>query len=110
MTLAQLKEYFVKKRDALEKINQEYLVVVSFKTADGGKEGVKTEVSRENAAHLLAEGRARLADAAETEVYYSDASKAREEAEEAARSSRIQVQVLSELQGSTRKMSREEKR
>ncbi|MCS7024729.1 MAG: hypothetical protein NZV14_07995 [Bryobacteraceae bacterium] len=110
MTLTQLKEYFIKRRQALEQIQRDFVVVVSVRTADGGKEGVMTEVSRENAAHLLAEGRARLADASETEKYYEAAQKAREEAEELAERSRIQVQVLSELSARTRKSAGREKR
>jgi predicted hydrocarbon binding protein len=108
--MTQLKDYFMKRRDALELITKEYVVVVSFKTADGGKPGVMTEVTREIAAHLLAEGRARLANVEEAEQYYSTQEEARKRAEEAERMSRIQVQVVSELTENPQKQPRREKR
>ena len=41
------------------------MVVISLETPDGGKAGVPTEVSRRNAARLIVEGWAELANADE---------------------------------------------
>lgn len=107
--MIQMKEYFMKRRDALEQITDEFVVVVSFKTADGGKAGVYTEVPRENAAHLMAEGRARLANAEETAEFRSAAEAARKRVEEAEMMSRIQVQLVNEIQESRIKPRREKR-
>ena len=52
--------YYQKIRDMEAKIADEFVTIVSRETADGGKEGTKTEVPRRVAAKLVVEGVATL--------------------------------------------------
>ena len=56
-----LKTYYQKIRDIERALVEPFIVLESNETADGGKEGVLTEVPRQLAAKMIAEGRARLA-------------------------------------------------
>ncbi len=70
------------------------MVLVSLKTSEGGKAGVRTETSRAIAARLIAEGRARVASDEEANEFHEAhrESKERIDNEEAAR--RLQVMVI----------------
>jgi hypothetical protein len=89
-----LRSYYTKIRETEELLTGEHLVVVSLKTSEGGKEGVRTETSRAIAARLIAEGRARQATDEEAIEFYEmhRESKQRIDNEEAAR--RLQVMVI----------------
>jgi hypothetical protein len=89
-----LRAYYKKIRETEALLEGDHLVVVSLATAEGGKEGVRTHVSRTNAARLIAEGSARLASEQETEAFFSTQRTDREriEVEQAAR--RMQVVVI----------------
>ena len=67
-----LRGFYYKIRRLEEEIADPHVVVVSLETPDGGKPGLKTEVTRENAAKLVVEGRARLASKSETSDFYDD--------------------------------------
>ena len=64
-----LQMYYQKIRDMETKIAEEFPLVVSMETADGGKGGTKTEVPRRLAAKLMVEGQARLASKDELKAY-----------------------------------------
>ena len=64
-----LKLYYQKIRDVATQIDERFPVVVSRETADGGKNGILTEVTQELAAKMVVEGTARLATAAEAESF-----------------------------------------
>ena len=89
-----LRSYYIKVRDAESLLTGESLVVASLATAEGGKDGVMTEVPRRIAAQLIAEGRARVATEEETEAFHERHREAKRqyEREEAAR--RVQVMVI----------------
>jgi hypothetical protein len=89
-----LRSYYKRVQDAEALLTGESLVVASLATAEGGKEGVMTEVPRRIAAKLIAEGRARVATEDETGAFHEShrAAKQRYEMEEAAR--RVQVMVI----------------
>jgi len=91
-----LKQYYEAMRKVRESIREDYPVVISLETADGGRAGVATEVSAEVAAKMVIEGRARIADAKESAAYRSEKAAARREAEERDAASRLQVRVVSE--------------
>lgn len=76
-------------------ITDEFVVVSSLSTADGGREGVLTQVSRYIAAKLVVDGRARLATAEEAEAFHQKAAQAHEVAQEA-QGAKVQISVLSE--------------
>ena len=56
-----LKTYYQKIRDIEQALSEPFVVLESNETADGGKEGLLTEVPRHLAAKMIADGRARLA-------------------------------------------------
>lgn len=65
-----LRMFYQKMRKLEQEIVEPHVVVISLDTPDGGKPGVRTEVTRANAATLVVEGRARLANKAEAADYY----------------------------------------
>ncbi len=93
-----LKVYYRKLREVEGGIAEEYPVVVSFETADGGRAGVRNEVPRAVAARMIVEGKARLATEEEAEQYRLEVTEARRQAEQAAVASRIQVTVIPETE------------
>ena len=60
-----LRQYFKKLRDTENGLSDTYPLVVSLETSDGGKAGTVSEVTREQAAKLIVENCARLANEAE---------------------------------------------
>jgi hypothetical protein len=65
-----LRMFYQKMRKVEQEITEAHVVVVSLETPDGGKPGIKTEVSRENASRMIVEGRARLASKTEAAEYF----------------------------------------
>jgi hypothetical protein len=90
-----LRQYYQKIRDVEAKIVDEFPVVVSNETVDGGKAGTKTEVPRRIAAKLLIENLARLATAEEIKAYQATMAEARRVAEQIAQAAKLQLTVLS---------------
>ena len=64
-----LRVFYQKMRKIEQEITSDHPVVVSLETPDGGKPGIRTEVTRENAARMIVEGRCRLATKSETAEY-----------------------------------------
>jgi hypothetical protein len=89
-----LRSYYRKLREVEATIPEEHVVLVSIATPEGGKAGVRTEAPKAIAAKLIAENRARLANAEEAEEFRSAMRLAKEkfDQEEAAR--RMQVVVI----------------
>ena len=77
-------------------MTETYQVVVSLETADGGKPGLISEVSRANAAKLLVEARAVLASEEEKQLFVAAQQQAKENAEQIDMARRVQVAILSE--------------
>jgi hypothetical protein len=82
-----MRAYYRKIRDKEEEIREEWVVVRSLETPDGGIADRLTEVSRRNAAKMVVEGRAQLADSEEAERFHQwqRDCKAKADQEEAAR-------------------------
>jgi len=91
-----LRQYFRKLEQIEAAMIEAYQVVVSLETADGGKPGLISEVSRANAAKLLVEGRAVLATEEQKEQFASAQQAAKEAAEQLEMARRLQVAILSE--------------
>ena len=89
-----LRAYYKKVREAEATLTDDHIVVVSFTTPEGGREGVRTEAPRSIAARIIAEGRGRAATAEESVEFREAMREARErhQQEEAAR--RVQVMVI----------------
>jgi hypothetical protein len=90
-----LQVFFQKRREVERSIGTPFVLVMSLNTSDGGRAGLLTEVSGANAAHLIVEGRARLATESEANDHNEHAAKSREAAQHAAAGG-VQVAVLSE--------------
>jgi hypothetical protein len=89
-----LRAYYKKVREAEAELTGEHIVMVSFATSEGGKEGVRTEVGRSTAARLIAEGSARVATDAEASDFRDQMRAAREKHEQDEAARRIQVTVV----------------
>jgi hypothetical protein len=89
-----LKSYYSRIRETEALILHNHVVIISNSTPEGGKAGVRTEVSRAIAARIIAEGRARLATDEEAAEFRQSQQAAKEkfDQEEAAR--RVQVMVI----------------
>ena len=90
-----LQVYYQKIRDMETKIAEEFPLVVSIETADGGKGGTKTEVPRRLAAKLLVESMVRLATKEEFKAYREVMAEAQRVAEQPAAAAKLQLTVLS---------------
>lgn len=90
-----LRLYYQKIREASSKIADPFPVVISQATADGGKEGILTEVPRALAARMLVDGIARMAKPDEAETFHKKHAEAKRLAERVAAAARVQVTVLS---------------
>ena len=90
-----LQAYYQKIREMEKTIAEEFPLIVSMETADGGKGGTKTEVARRLAAKLLVEGLVRLASKEELKAYRDLLAEAKRMAERAAAAARLQLTVLS---------------
>ncbi len=89
-----LKLYFHKVRTIEATIAGEHAVVVSMETTDGGRPEQMSEVSREVAAKLAAQGRARLANEEEAREFKAAAENSRRAIEERSMRERIQVSLM----------------
>ncbi len=90
-----LKTYFQKLRETERSISEEYPIVISLETPEGGKAGVSRSVSRENAAKLLVDGRAVLASEEEAEVYRQDVKRRLQAIQEGEAAKRVQISIVS---------------
>ena len=91
-----LRVFYQKLRKVEQEIADPHVVGVSNETPDGGRAGQKSEVSRNMAARLVVEGKARLASPEESAEFRSVIEQGRQEAEQRALAQKIQVNVVSE--------------
>ncbi|HWE52421.1 MAG TPA: hypothetical protein VG273_21675 [Bryobacteraceae bacterium] len=89
-----LRVYYSKVREAEAALTGEHTIMVSLATSEGGKAGVRTEVPRQIAARLIAEGRARVATPEEAEEFHETHREARLKHEQQESARRIQVMVI----------------
>jgi hypothetical protein len=90
-----LKKYYRKLRDIEGQILDPYVVVKSLPTPDGGVAGRLTEVAKEVAAKMLADGLAEVAPSDAVEAFRREVEEQRRR-EELRRPANIQFTVLSE--------------
>jgi len=89
-----LRAYYQKIRDLESKIVEEFVVVVSLDTADGGKAGALTEVSRGTAARMTVDGVALLASAEEAAQFRAQQAEAALAAEQKAAAGQVHLSVV----------------
>jgi hypothetical protein len=90
-----LKLYYQKIRELETKLEDEFPIIVSRESADGGKEGTRAEVPRRVAAKMVVEGLARVATPEEAKKYRDAVEERRKAAEQTAAASRLQLTVIS---------------
>lgn len=91
-----LRQYFRKIDEVKAQLTEEYPVVVSLETTDGGKAGLISEVSRANAARMIVEGRAVIASEEQKLQFMDQQASAKKAAHAAELAKRVQVAILSE--------------
>jgi hypothetical protein len=89
-----LRSYYKKVREAESKLKGEEIVLVSLATAEGGRDGVRTEAPRGVAARMIAEGRARAATDEESREFREGLRSARSKYEQDEEARRVQIVVL----------------
>ncbi len=91
-----VRQYFRKLRETEANIADNYPLVMSLETEDGGKAGLITEVHRHVAAKMIVEGRAVLANEDEKTRYREQQISAQRSAEKEQLAKRLQVAIVTE--------------
>lgn len=91
-----LRQYFRKMREVEATLPDQYPIISSLETADGGKSGTISEVPRVIAAQLIVEGRAVLATETEQERFRQQQQEAKRLAEQAEAAKRLQVAFITD--------------
>jgi hypothetical protein len=90
-----VRQYYRKLREVESTIAEPYLLVTSMETSDGGKSGIVSEVSREQAAKLIVEGRVTLSTEVEGKIYFAKRTAEKKAFEKAEMARRLQVTIVS---------------
>ena len=104
-----LKTYYQRIREFAAGISGKSAVIVSLATPEGGRAGLLTEVPKEVAARMLADGMAVLAGEEETVRFHQEAQVRREDEERRRAAARIQVNVITEEQARALRPARKPK-
>jgi hypothetical protein len=91
-----LRQYFKKIKDTEALIEDQYPLLVSLETTDGGKPGAIVEVSRQEAARAIVENRAVLASADQKTAHHIREAARRKLAEKAELTKRLQIAIVSD--------------
>ena len=91
-----LRDFFKRVREVEAAITDDYPILVSYSTPDGGKAGMVTETPRSVAAMLIAEARARLATPEEAAGHQESIRVAVQQVEKAALADKIQVALVTD--------------
>ena len=89
-----VRQYFRKIRETEASISEEYPIVVSLETGDGGKAGLLSEVSRFLAAKMVVEGRVMLATPEQKQQYFDELASARMAAEQADFARKLHLSII----------------
>ncbi len=90
-----VRQYYRKLREVESGIAEPYVLVTSMETSDGGKPGIVSEVSREQAAKLIVESRVTLATEAEGKAFVARRIAEKKAFEKAEIARRLQVTIVS---------------
>ncbi|HYM09899.1 MAG TPA: hypothetical protein VEU62_04170 [Bryobacterales bacterium] len=91
-----LKAYYRKLRDTEKSLRDEFVVLKSRATADGGVAGRLTEVTRAVAAKMLVDGTADVAEKQEAEAFRQKRLEEKEQEEQKRVAAKVQFTVLTE--------------
>jgi hypothetical protein len=101
-----LRTFFQKIRQIETAIPDDFVIIISLETADGGKPGLMTEVARNRAARMIVEGRARLASPEEATQFRRESKEAQDAFHLAQRAQNVRVVVVSDEEPHDLKKSR----
>ena len=91
-----LRTYYRKIRETEQSLAEEFPLIVSIETSEGGKAGRVTEVSRAIAAKMLLDGRAILANSEQREAHLIAEEAARIAAHKADLARRVQLAIVTD--------------
>jgi hypothetical protein len=91
-----LREYYDEIRAQEAAIAEEFVLVVSAPTPNGGKAGIVTEVARKMAAKMVVEKLARLATAEESTRFRAEARDRQQQKEDNEHDERVRVTMLAD--------------
>ena len=86
--------YYRKIHETEAKLPDEWTIVISLETQDGGRADVPAEVSRRTAAKLIVENKARAATPEEARAFRQQQQEAKRAADEAAAAGRVQMTII----------------
>jgi hypothetical protein len=89
-----LRLYYQKIRDVEAKIGEEFPIIVSHETPNGGIPGAHAEVRKGLAAKMIVEGMARMATPAEAKAFRDLQADAKRAVDELAAASKVQLAVV----------------
>lgn len=101
-----VKQYFRRLREIENSFVDNYPVVISLETSDGGKAGLIAEMSRAVAAKMIVEGRAIVANADQKAAYYEYQEANKRAAEKAELAKRVQVAIIADPEFQSQAMGR----
>lgn len=91
-----LRKYYEQVKTIRDGIPEAFVCVTSLATANGGRAGLVTQVDRELAARMIADGVARLSTAEETASYESENERGRTAAREEQLRNRLRITLVNE--------------
>ncbi len=91
-----LKQYFKKIQDSELTITDDYPLIASLETSDGGRAGIVVEVSKREAAKAIVENRAVLANEEQRKAYRQREAQLKKAAEKADLARRLQFAIISD--------------
>jgi hypothetical protein len=89
-----LRAYYQKVHELEKSLIEPFVVLVSHETPDGGKQGLLTEVPKQLAAKMIADGRADLAGETAAREFHAKKAEAKRTADQEAIASRMQVTLV----------------
>ena len=89
-----LRQFFKKIREVEAGLTEQFPLVASVETGDGGKSGVLSEVPRYQAARMIVEGKARLASEEEKQVYIEQEAASRKHFDELETAKRAHLALI----------------
>ena len=89
-----MRTYYQKIRDIEQALLEPFVVLESNETADGGKEGLLTEVPKRLAAKMIADGRARLATEQSIHEFHEKKAEAKRTADQEALTNKLQMMLV----------------
>ena len=89
-----LRTYYQKIREIEQTLVEPFVVIESIETADGGKDGLLTEVPKPLAAKMITDGRARLATEQAVREFYEKKAEAKRTVDQETITNKMQMMLV----------------